>query len=49
MSLVGVSLFGIGFVAEMGATLRAEVDDLRDIVRELKDRDKGGPVKGPGG
>ncbi len=49
LSLVGVSLFGIGFVAEMVATLRAEVDDLRDVVRELKDRDKGGPVKGPGG
>jgi glycosyltransferase involved in cell wall biosynthesis len=37
--VLGVSLFGFGFVAELVATLRAEVDDLRESIRELK---KGG-------
>ncbi|HSG81566.1 MAG TPA: glycosyltransferase family 2 protein [Gemmatimonadota bacterium] len=33
LGVMGVSLFGFGFVAEMIATLRAEVDDLRDTLR----------------
>jgi dolichol-phosphate mannosyltransferase len=33
LGVLGVSLFGFGFVAEMIATLRAEVDDLRDMLR----------------
>ncbi len=39
LSLVGISLFGISFVADMVAALRAEVDELRDFVRQLKERD----------
>jgi glycosyltransferase involved in cell wall biosynthesis len=34
--LMGFSLFGLGLVAELVATLRAEVDDLRNTVRELR-------------
>jgi dolichol-phosphate mannosyltransferase len=33
-----VSLWGFGFVAELVATLRAEVDDLRDGLRQLRDK-----------
>lgn len=39
LGVMGVSLFGFGFVAEMIATLRAEVDDLRESLRALRDRD----------
>ncbi|MGD2152559.1 MAG: glycosyltransferase family 2 protein [Gemmatimonadales bacterium] len=39
LALLGVSLFGFGFVAELVATLRAEVDDLRESIRELKKGD----------
>jgi glycosyltransferase involved in cell wall biosynthesis len=35
-AVMGISLWGFGFVAEMIATLRAEVDDLREAVRELR-------------
>jgi glycosyltransferase involved in cell wall biosynthesis len=38
LAMLGVSLFGFGFVAEMVAAMRAEVDDLRETVRELRDR-----------
>ncbi|UCC72695.1 MAG: glycosyltransferase family 2 protein [Gemmatimonadota bacterium] len=38
LGVMGVSLFGFGFVAELVATLRAEVDDLRESVSE---REKG--------
>ncbi len=38
LGVVGVSLFGFGFVAELVATMRAEVDDLREMVRKLNDR-----------
>ncbi|UCC83037.1 MAG: glycosyltransferase, partial [Gemmatimonadota bacterium] len=37
LAVLGVSLFGFGFVAELVATLRAEVDDLRETVRKLKE------------
>lgn len=33
--VLGISLFGFGFVAELVATLRAEVDELRNTIREL--------------
>jgi glycosyltransferase involved in cell wall biosynthesis len=33
LEVMGVSLFGFGFVAELVAQLRAEVDDLRDSMR----------------
>ena len=36
LGVVGISLFGFGFVAELVATMRAEVDDLRDMVRHLQ-------------
>ena len=36
--IVGISLFGFGFVAEMVATLRSEVDELRQTVRDLEGR-----------
>jgi glycosyltransferase involved in cell wall biosynthesis len=36
--VLGVSLWGFGFVAELVATLRAEVDDLRDGLRQLRDK-----------
>jgi len=36
LGVVGISLFGFGFVAEMVAALRAEVDELRDSIRQLK-------------
>ncbi len=36
LGVVGFSLFGFGFVAEMVAALRAEMDDLRDSIRQLK-------------
>jgi len=39
LAAMGVSLFGFGFVAEMIATLRAEVDDLRESLRTLRDHD----------
>jgi glycosyltransferase involved in cell wall biosynthesis len=38
LGVVGISLFGFGFVAEMVAALRAEMDDLRDSIRQLKDK-----------
>jgi glycosyltransferase involved in cell wall biosynthesis len=38
LGVVGFSLFGFGFVAEMVAALRAEIDDLRDSIRKLKDK-----------
>ncbi len=38
LSVMGTSLFGIGFVAEMVATLRAEVDELREAVRHATRR-----------
>jgi len=38
LGVVGISLFGFGFVAEMVAALRAEIDDLRDSIRQLKDK-----------
>lgn len=38
LGVMGVSLFGFGFVAELVATLRSELDDLRHSVRELQDR-----------
>jgi glycosyltransferase involved in cell wall biosynthesis len=38
LEVLGVSLWGFGFVAEMVATLRAEVDDLREAVRALRDK-----------
>jgi glycosyltransferase involved in cell wall biosynthesis len=37
LAVLGVSLFGFGFVAELVATLRAEVDDLRESIRERKE------------
>ncbi|NIR42988.1 MAG: glycosyltransferase [Gemmatimonadetes bacterium] len=36
LGIMGVSLFGFGFVAELIATLRAEVDDLRESLRESR-------------
>ncbi len=36
LGVVGISLFGFGFVAEMVAALRAEMDELRDSIRQLK-------------
>jgi glycosyltransferase involved in cell wall biosynthesis len=33
LGVVGISLFGFGLVAELVATLRAELDDLRELVR----------------
>jgi hypothetical protein len=39
LGVVGISLFGFGFVAELVATMRAEVDDLRDSIRQLQRRD----------
>lgn len=36
LAVLGVSLFGFGFVAELVATLRAEVDDLKESIRERK-------------
>jgi len=39
LAVLGVSLFGFGFVAELVATLRAEVDDLRESIRELEKGD----------
>ena len=36
LGVVGISLFGFGFVAEMVAALRAEVDELRDSIRQFK-------------
>jgi glycosyltransferase involved in cell wall biosynthesis len=36
LGVVGISLFGFGFVAEMVAALRAEVDELRDSIRQIK-------------
>ncbi len=38
LGVVGISLFGFGFVAEMVATLRAELDDLREAVRGFEKR-----------
>lgn len=38
LGIVGISLFGFGFVAELVATMRAEVDDLKESIRELRDR-----------
>jgi len=38
LGVVGISLFGFGFVAEMVAALRAEMDDLRDSIRQLRDK-----------
>ncbi len=38
LGVMGVSLFGFGFIAEMIATLRAEVDDLRESLRGLQKR-----------
>jgi len=38
LGVMGVSLFGFGFVAELVATLRSELDDLRHSVRKLQDR-----------
>jgi glycosyltransferase involved in cell wall biosynthesis len=38
LGVMGISLFGFGFVAELVATLRSELDDLRHSVRELQDR-----------
>ena len=35
---VGISLFGFGFVAELVATMRAEVDDLKQSIRALRDK-----------
>ncbi len=35
LGVMGVSLFGFGFVAELVATLRAEIDDLKDSIRKL--------------
>ena len=37
LGVMGISLFGFGFVAEMVAALRAEVDVLRESVRKLRD------------
>ncbi len=37
LGIVGISLFGIGFLADMVAALRSEVDELKETVRELKD------------
>jgi glycosyltransferase involved in cell wall biosynthesis len=36
LGVMGISLFGFGFIAEMIATLRAEVDDLRESLRGLQ-------------
>jgi glycosyltransferase involved in cell wall biosynthesis len=38
LEVMGVSLFGFGFVAELVATLRAEVDDLRDSLRDIQNK-----------
>lgn len=40
LAVIGISLFGFGFVAEMVATVRAEVDELRENVRDLEDRQR---------
>lgn len=37
LGIVGISLFGIGFLADMVAALRSELDELKETVRELKD------------
>jgi len=37
LGVMGISLFGFGFVAEMVAALRADVDVLRESVRKLRD------------
>ncbi len=42
LSLVGVSLFSIGFVAELVAKVQEDVDELKDIVREIKEHDQRG-------
>jgi glycosyltransferase involved in cell wall biosynthesis len=36
LAVLGVSLFGFGFVAEMVAAMRAELDDLREKIRDLR-------------
>lgn len=36
LGVMGISLFGFGFIAEMIATLRAEMDDLRESLRGLQ-------------
>ncbi len=38
LAVLGVSLFGFGFVAEMVAAMRAELDDLREKIRELRNQ-----------
>ncbi|UCF19547.1 MAG: glycosyltransferase family 2 protein [Gemmatimonadota bacterium] len=38
LGVMGVSLFGFGFVAELVATLRAEIDDLKGSIRKLNQR-----------
>lgn len=38
LGIMGVSLFGFGLVAELVATMRSELDDLRQSVRQLHDR-----------
>ncbi|UCG88336.1 MAG: glycosyltransferase family 2 protein [Gemmatimonadota bacterium] len=39
LGIMGASLFGFGLVAEMVAALRADVDELRDSIRRLRDRE----------
>jgi dolichol-phosphate mannosyltransferase len=38
LSVMGVSLIGVGFIAEMIATMRAELDELRESIRDLRKR-----------
>jgi len=40
LGVVGISLFGFCFVAELVATMRAEVEDLRDMVRRLQRQER---------
>lgn len=38
LGVMGVSLFGFGFVAELVATMRSELDELRQSLRDRNDR-----------
>lgn len=40
LGVIGISLFGFGFLAEMVASVRAEMDELRESVRELENRNR---------
>lgn len=38
LGVMGISLFGFGFVAEMVATMRSEMDELKDAIRDLRNQ-----------